>query len=111
DSPALSHEFARSKALGIAPMVIKYRSMWTDPRIVGVFEIMRFLTRSKLPNSFGANYILVLEKFATPKVGQAAESRRLDDMIRTLKNHFLGGEEGECLTPRNQQTESTQYRE
>ncbi|MGA2330107.1 MAG: hypothetical protein ABSH05_28045 [Bryobacteraceae bacterium] len=90
DSPASSNEFAILKALELSPRVVKYRRMWTDPRIVGVFEIMRFLSRTKMPNSVGANYILVLEKFATPKVAQAAESRRLDDMIAALKSHYLG---------------------
>jgi hypothetical protein len=99
DSPALSNQFALSKALELSHMVVKYRSQWTDPRIVGVFEIIRFLTKSNLPNSFGANYILVLEKFATPKVAQAAESRRLDDMIGTLKSHFLSGGETIRKTP------------
>jgi hypothetical protein len=42
-----------------------------------------------MPNTMGVNYILVLEKFATPKVAQALESIRLDNMIAELKKHFL----------------------
>lgn len=88
DSPAACTEFAISKALEIGQRIAKYRRLWVDPRIVGVFEIMRFLSKTTVPNSIGANYILVLEKFATERVAQEADSLRLDNMIRALKSHY-----------------------
>jgi hypothetical protein len=38
-STVSANEFAKSKALELSQRVIKYRKMWPDPRIVGIFEV------------------------------------------------------------------------
>ena len=58
---------------------------WLDPRVVGVLAIIRFLWRSRTPDTPVASYILCLVKFATPQVGQAVESERLDRLIEALR--------------------------
>ena len=62
-----------------------YYHGWLDARVVGVLAIIRFLWKSTTLDTKVASYILCLVKFATPQVGQAAESTRLDRLIEAFR--------------------------
>ena len=62
-----------------------YYRNWLDTRVVGVLAIIRFLWRSRTPDTKVASYILCLVKFATPQVAQVVESKRLDRLIEAFR--------------------------
>ena len=62
-----------------------YYRNWLDTRVVGVLAIIRFLWRSRPPDTkVATSYILCLVKFATPQVAQTVESTRLDRLIEAF---------------------------
>jgi len=89
ESASSATAFAVSIGKELRSRIAKYERMWIDPRVVGVLAIIRFLMKTRIPESLGASYILGLVKFASPQVAQAAESERLDRMIEALRQKFL----------------------
>jgi hypothetical protein len=88
ESASSASEFAVSVAKQFGRKIVQYNRTWVDTRIVGFLAIIRFLTKTGEQEQPCANYIPVLVKRASPQVGQAAESERLDSMMKALQQKF-----------------------
>jgi hypothetical protein len=89
ESASSASEFAVSIAKQFRRKIVQYDLAWIDTRVVGFLAIIRFLTKTREPESCCANYIPVLIKRASPQIGQVAESQRLDSMMEVLRQRFL----------------------
>jgi hypothetical protein len=84
ESASSASEFAESIAKQFGRNLVQYDLTWIDTRVVGFLAVIRFLTKTREPESCSANYILALVKRTSPQVGQAVESLRLDRMMEAL---------------------------
>ena len=84
DSDASAFALAHSIGKQFRNELTDYYRKWLNTRVVGVLAIIRFLWRSRTPDTQVASYILCLVKFATPQVAQTAESTRLDRLIEAF---------------------------
>jgi hypothetical protein len=91
DTPSPVSALAVSISEQFRDKVAKYESQWLDPdpRVVAVLALIRFLMKTKAPESIGSSYTCGLVKLASPQVLQATESNRLDRMVEKLRAKFL----------------------
>jgi hypothetical protein len=89
ETPSSVSALAVSIAKQFRDKVAKYESQWLDPRVVAVHAIIRFLMKTKAPESIGSSSTYSLVKLASPQVLQATESNRLDRMVEKLRDKFL----------------------
>jgi hypothetical protein len=89
ETPSSVSALAVSIAKQFRDKVAKYESQWLDPRVVAVHAIIRFLMKTKVPESIGSSSTCSLVKLASPQVLQATESNRLDRMVEKLRDKFL----------------------
>ena len=65
--------------------VAKFESQWIDPRIVGILAIIRYVAKKKDKGEVVSSYTFAMVKIASPRTLQAAESEKLDRMIKELQ--------------------------
>jgi hypothetical protein len=95
-SHSSASEFAEVIAKRFRAKVEHYQSEWVDPRVVGFYGIIQFLTRTESPPSFGPSYNLALIIIATPHSGQEADFQRLQRMMQRVKSSFGGSVYGDA---------------
>jgi hypothetical protein len=67
-----------------------YQREWIDPRVVGIFAVVRFLSKTEIPQSIGPSYNLALLIIASPHLGQEADFERLLRMTNKIQGSFNG---------------------
>lgn len=81
-------KFTETVATELLGRVERYQSMWIDPRVVGFFGVIRFLSKVNFPPSIGPSYNLSLLIMATPHSGQTSEFAKLSRMMNRIQAGF-----------------------
>jgi hypothetical protein len=89
-------EFAEGIAKRLLARVERYQSEWVDPRVVGFYGVIQFISRTESPPSFGPSYNLALLIIATPHSGQEVDFQRLGRMMKRVKTSFGGSVYGDA---------------